>query len=221
MFELIRHLLVTIYNVRGLIEWGGTALVCGIVFVETGLFAGFFLPGDSLLVTAGIFAAAGQLRLAWLVALVPFCAVAGDQLGYFVGWKAGEALYRRPDSRFFKQRHLRDAHAFYEKRGALAIVLARFIPIARTFCPAVAGAARMPYRRFLGYDFCGGVLWVLVMVLGGFFLGTAVPNIEHEIHWVIAAVVVLSLVPPALHLLRQRRARVRQAAVLSRPQPEE
>lgn len=221
MGELIRHLIVTIYNVRGLIEWGGTALVCGIVFIETGLFAGFFLPGDSLLVTAGILAAAGHLDLAWLVALVPICAVAGDQLGYLVGWKAGEALYSRPDSRFFKQRHLRDAHEFYEKHGAMAIILARFIPIARTFCPPVAGAARMSYRRFLGYDCCGGVLWVLVMVLGGYFLGTAVPNIEHEIHWVIAAVVALSLVPPAVHLLRQRRARVSRAASLSRPQPEE
>lgn len=207
MVELIRHLIETIYNVRGLIEWGGIALVCAVIFMETGLFAGFFLPGDSLLVTAGIFAAAGHIELAWLVTLVPLCAVAGDQLGYFIGWRAGAALYSRPDSRFFKQRHLRDAHEFYERHGGKAIILARFIPIARTFCPAVAGAARMQYRRFFAYDVCGGVLWVMTTVLGGFFLGSLVPNIEHEIHWVIAAVVVVSMIPPVMHVLRQRRAR--------------
>ncbi len=207
MLEQLQQLIHTIYNVRGIIEWGGIVMVCGIIFIETGLFAGFFLPGDSLLVTAGIFAASGHIQLAWLVTLVPLCAVAGDQLGYLVGWKAGQALYSRPDSRFFKQRHLRDAHQFYERHGGKAIVLARFIPIVRTFCPAVAGAARMSYRRFLAYDVCGGVLWVLTTVLGGFFLGSVVPNVEHEIHWVILAVVVVSLMPPAIHLLRQRRAK--------------
>jgi membrane-associated protein len=217
--ELIRHLIETIYNVRGIIEWGGIVLVCGIIFVETGLFAGFFLPGDSLLVTAGIFAAAGHLKLAWLVTLVPLCAIAGDQLGYFIGWKAGQALYSRPDSRFFKQRHLRDAHDFYERHGGKAIILARFIPIARTFCPAVAGAARMSYRRFFAYDVCGGVLWVMTTVLGGYFLGTVIPNVEHEIHWVILVVVVVSLIPPVMHVLRQRRTKT--AGAVPDVQPEE
>ncbi len=219
MLELIHNLIQTIYNVRGLIEWGGMVMICGIIFIETGLFAGFFLPGDSLLITAGIFAAAGQLKLALLVGLVPICAVAGDQLGYFIGWKAGQTLYSRPDSRFFKQRHLRDAHEFYERHGGKAIILARFIPIARTFCPAVAGAARMKYRRFLAFDICGGVTWVLAMVLGGFFLGSVVPNIDKEIQWVIAVVVVVSLIPPALHLLRQRRAKA--AGAVPGVQPED
>lgn len=218
MLTFIHHLIQTIYNVRGLIQWGGTFLVCAVVFMETGLFAGFFLPGDSLLVTAGIFAASGHLRLAWLVALVPFCAIAGDQLGYFVGWKAGQALYGRPDSRFFKRRHLEEAHRFYERHGGKAIILARFVPIARTFCPAVAGAARMAYRKFLGYDVCGGALWVFTTVLGGYFLGSLVPNVDHEIHWVILIVVVLSLLPPAIHLLRQRRAR--PGAVLPGAEPD-
>jgi membrane-associated protein len=207
VLESLRQLIQTIYNVQGLIEWGGTILVCAVVFMETGLFAGFFLPGDSLLVTAGVFAAAGHLRLALLVGLVPLCAIAGDQLGYFVGWKAGQTLYSRPDSRLFKRRHLEEAHRFYEKHGGKAIILARFVPIARTFCPAVAGAARMAYRKFFAYDVCGGVLWVLTTVLGGYFLGSVVPNVEHEIHWVILIVVALSLMPPAIHLLRQRRAK--------------
>ena len=207
MDALIQHLIHLVYNVQGLIEWGGLFLVCTIVFVETGLFAGFFLPGDSLLVTAGIFAAAGHLRLIWLITLVPLCAVAGDQLGYLVGWRAGKALYHRPDSRFFKKRHLEEAHRFYEKHGVKAIILARFIPIARTFCPPVAGAARMVYRKFFAFDVCGGFLWVLTTVLGGYFLGSVVPNVSHEINWVIAVVIVVSLIPPAIHMLRQRRTK--------------
>jgi membrane-associated protein len=219
VLDSLRQLIETIYNVRGLIEWGGTFLVCAIVFMETGLFAGFFLPGDSLLVTAGILAASGELRLAWLVSLVPLCAIAGDQLGYFVGWKAGQSLYSRPNSRFFKHRHLEEAHAFYERHGGKAIILARFIPIARTFCPPVAGAARMAYRKFLAYDVCGGLLWVLTTILGGYFLGSVVPNVEHEIHWVILVVVVVSLLPPAFHILRERRART--AGPLPGVEPEE
>jgi membrane-associated protein len=211
VLDSLRQLIETIYNVRGLIEWGGTFLVCAIVFMETGLFAGFFLPGDSLLVTAGIFAASGELRLAWLISLVPLCAIAGDQLGYLVGWKAGQSLYSRPNSRFFKHRHLEEAHAFYERHGGKAIILARFIPIARTFCPPVAGAARMAYLKFFAYDVCGGLLWVLTTILGGYFLGSVVPNVEHEIHWVILVVVVVSLLPPAFHILRERRARAASA----------
>src|ERR1700691_2892744 len=107
--EAIRHLLAHLYDVRGLIEWGGTLLVCMIVFIETGMFVGFFLPGDSLLVTAGVFAGAGQLKLAWLLSAVTVCAIAGDQLGYLIGWRAGKSLYQREDSRFFKKSHLKRA----------------------------------------------------------------------------------------------------------------
>src|SRR5277367_360229 len=114
MIEFLRHLLTQLYDVRGLVEWGGTLLVCVIVFVETGMFVGFLLPGDSLLVTAGVFAGAGHMKLAELLSLVTLCAIAGDQLGYFVGRKAGESLYRRQDSRFFKKKHLERAHEFYE-----------------------------------------------------------------------------------------------------------
>ncbi|HEV2388923.1 MAG TPA: VTT domain-containing protein [Candidatus Acidoferrales bacterium] len=211
MIESIRHLLEFIYNVRGLVEWGGTVLVCAIVFAETGLFAGFFLPGDSLLVTAGIFAASGQVRIALLATLAPLCAIAGDQLGYLIGWKAGGALYRRPDGRFFKRRHLEEAHAFYEKHGPKAIILARFIPIVRTFCPPVAGAARMAYRKYLAYDILGGLLWTLSTLLGGYYLARRFPDIDRYIHWVIAVVVLLSLAPAAIHLLQRRRAKGSEA----------
>jgi len=206
MVDAVRHLLAQLYNVRGLIEWGGTALVCLIVFVETGMFVGFFLPGDSLLVTAGVFAGAGHLRLASLLSLVTLCAIAGDQLGYFIGFRAGQSLYRREDSRFFKKKHLEEAHAFYEEYGGKTVILARFIPIIRTFCPPVAGAAKMSYRRYLLYDICGGFLWVWGMVLLGYTLGRTVPNVDKKIHYIIAAVIVVSFLPAAWHAW-QRRSR--------------
>jgi membrane-associated protein len=192
-------------DVRGLIQLGGLLLICTIVFVETGLFVGFFLPGDSLLVTAGVFAAAGDLNVVALLVAASLCAVAGDQLGYWIGRRAGRALYSRPDSRFFKRKHLERAHAFYEKYGAKTIVLARFVPIVRTFAPAVAGAAEMHYRRFVTYNILGGLLWVCSTVLLGFFLGRAVPNIERHIHIVIAIVIFLSILPGLIELYRSRQ----------------
>jgi membrane-associated protein len=202
--ELIRDFLHRLFDVQGLIAWGGVAMVCMIVFAETGLFVGFFLPGDSLLVTAGVFAAAGQIKLSWLLGLVTLCAIAGDQLGYLIGYKAGAALYERPDSRFFKRKYLQRAHEFYEKHGASTIILARFVPIVRTFCPPVAGAARMSYPRYLAYDIAGGFLWVWGMVLLGHTLGRTIPNIDKKIHYVIAAVVVASLIPAAISAWRAR-----------------
>ncbi|HXQ25846.1 MAG TPA: VTT domain-containing protein [Candidatus Acidoferrales bacterium] len=207
MIEMLQHLLARVYDVRGLIEWGGTVLVCSIVFVETGMFAGFFLPGDSLLVTAGVFAAAGHLKLAELLSLVTVCAIAGDQVGYFIGWRAGATLYRRPDSRFFKKRHLERAHEFYERYGGKTVIFARFIPIIRTFCAPVAGAAKMRYARYLAYDICGGFLWVWSMVLVGYTLGRTVPNVEKRIHYIIAAVIVLSLVPAAYHAWKSQSSK--------------
>ena len=207
MVESLQHLLAQVYDVRGLIESGGTALVCVVVFIETGMFVGFFLPGDSLLVTAGVFAAAGNLKLAWLLVPVTLCAIAGDQLGYLIGWKAGDALYRREDSRFFKKRHLERAHEFYQKYGGKTIILARFVPIIRTFCPPVAGAARMSYARYLTYDIFGGLLWVWSMVLVGYTLGRTVPHVEKRIHYIIAAVIVLSLIPAGYHALKARHPR--------------
>jgi membrane-associated protein len=196
--EIVRNFLHHLLDVRGLIEWGGVAMVCAVVFAETGLFVGFFLPGDSLLVTAGVFAAAGQIKLFWLLGLVTLCAIAGDQLGYFIGYKAGAALYEREDSRFFKKSYLMRAHEFYEKHGARTIILARFIPIVRTFCPPVTGAAKMSYPRYLAYDIFGGFLWVWSMVLLGYTLGRSVPNIDKRIHYIIAGVIVVSLIPAAI-----------------------
>ena len=176
MIDLIKSAYHSLTDVQALIQWGGTFLVCSIIFTETGLLVGFFLPGDSLLVTAGIFAAAGHLSLATLLTLGSVCAIAGDQLGYLIGRVTGQALYRREDSLFFKKRHLERAHDFYERYGGKTIILARYVPIIRTFVPAVAGAASMKYRRFFLYDVFGGILWVCSMVLLGYSLGSAVPD---------------------------------------------
>lgn len=209
MLESIRHLLHSIYDVEGLIRAAGPwapHFVCLIVFVETGFFVGFFLPGDSLLVTAGVFAATGVVPLKWMLLPVMFCAIAGDQIAYWIGRAAGAALYRREDSLFFRKRHLQQAHEFYEKYGGKTVILARFVPIIRTFCPPVAGAAQMPYARYLAYDIFGGIFWVGSMILGGYFLGRSIPNISQRIHYVIAAVVFLSLVPAMISFWRARHA---------------
>jgi len=204
MIGSFEHLFHFLFNVQGLIEWGGTLLVCVIVFIETGFFVGFFLPGDSLLVTAGVFAATGNLHLTELLLLVPLCAIVGDQIGYWIGRKAGQALYRREDSLVFRKRHLERAHQFYEKYGGKTVILARFVPIVRTFCPPVAGAAMMPYGRYLAFDVAGGIVWGGSMILGGYFLGSVIPDIGDRIHYVIGAVIALSLLPPVISVLRAR-----------------
>jgi len=206
LLEYIRHLLHSIYDVEGIIRTGGPLLVCVIIFIETGFFVGFFLPGDSLLVAAGVFSAAGVIPLRWILIPGMLCAIVGDQIGYWIGRAAGSALYRREDSVFFHKRHLQRAHDFYETYGGKTVILARFIPIIRTFCPPVAGAAQMPYYRYLIYDIFGGTFWVGSMILGGYSLGRSVPNISQRIHYVIAIVIFLSLLPAIISALRARRS---------------
>ena len=208
MLESILHFLRSLYNpdgLRELIRWGGPPLVCLIIFVETGLFVGFFLPGDSLLVTAGIFAGQNVIPLRWLLVPGILCAIVGDQLGYWIGRSAGQALYRRQDSLFFRQSHLRRAHEFYEKYGGRAVILARFVPIVRTFCPPVAGAAMMRYSTYLLYDIVGGTVWISSMLLGGYIAGARIPNISHYLHYIIATIIFLSILPPIIGILRSHQ----------------
>lgn len=213
MLESLIHFLHMLFDPEGLkelIRTGGAPLICGIVFVETGFFVGFFLPGDSLLVTAGIFAAVAAvplpaLLLHWLFPVI-LCAIVGDQIGYWIGRSAGAALYKREDSFFFRRSHLQRAHDFYEKYGGRAVILARFVPIVRTFCPPVAGAARMPYARYLSFDIFGGMFWVGAMILGGYTLGRSVPNIGKYIHVVIAVVVLVSVLPAVIGILKSSKA---------------
>jgi len=212
VLESLFHFIRSLFDPEGLkelIRTGGPALICGIVFVETGFFVGFFLPGGSLLITAGIFAAAAGVPLSallvhWLLPVI-LCAIVGDQLGYWIGRSAGATLYKREDSLFFRKSNLQRAHDFYEKYGGRAVILARFAPIVRTFCPPVAGAAKMPYSKYLLFDICGGIFWVSATILGGFTLGHSIPNIGKYIHVVIAVVVVLSLLPAVIGILKSRK----------------
>ncbi len=204
MLDLIQEFFRTVYNVPELIRLGGLVGLIAIVFAETGLMVGFFLPGDSLLVTAGLFAARGDLDIVWLNLSLIAAAIVGDAVGYWIGRRAGQALYSRPNSLLFRREHLLRTHAFYERHGGKTIVIARFMPIVRTFAPVVAGAAEMTYRRFAIFNIVGGILWVTSMTLTGYFLGLSVPDIDRHLHLLVAAVIGLSLLPAVIAWLKAR-----------------
>jgi membrane-associated protein len=204
VLDWIQEFFRTVYNVPELIRIGGMAGLVLIVFAETGLMVGFFLPGDSLLVTAGLFAARGDLDIVWLNLALIAAAVAGDATGYWIGHRAGRTLYSRPNSFFFRREHLIRTHAFYEKHGGKTIVIARFVPIVRTFAPVVAGAASMTYRQFAIYNLMGGIGWVASMTLTGYFLARVIPDVDKHLHLVVAVVIFLSLLPGIVAWLRER-----------------
>ncbi len=195
-----------LYHFDDLIRWGGHVVLVAIVFAETGIMAGFFLPGDSLLVTAGLLASAGLLNVWVLLLELTLAAVFGDSLNYFVGRKIGPKLFVRDDSWLFNKNHLLRTQRFYEKYGAKTIVLARFVPIIRTFAPAVAGVGQMTYRRFVFFNIAGGIAWVFAMVLLGYFLGRSVPNIDRYVHKIIVVVILVSFIPIVLEYFKSGRA---------------
>jgi membrane-associated protein len=209
--ETLRNWFHFITDVRGLVQWGGYVALSIIVFTETGLMIGFFLPGDSLLVTAGLFAAKGDLNIFLLNGLLMACAVAGDATGYFIGKKLGPALFRREDSLLFKKKHLIATHEFYERHGGKTIIIARFVPIVRTFAPVVAGMGNMGYRRFALFNIIGGVSWVFSMTMLGYLLVTMFPATEKHIEKVIIIVILVSLLPGVIEWLRAR-SRAKKAA---------
>lgn len=193
--EWIKEFFDYIYDVQNLIRTVGYVGLFGIIFAETGLLAGFFLPGDSLLVTAGLFAAKGDLDIYLLNLLLIPAAIIGDAVGYWIGHKSGPLLFKKEQSFFFRKDYLIKTKNFYDKYGGITIVLARFMPIIRTFAPTVAGIAQMRYIDFFKYNVFGGILWVLSMTLTGYFLGSVIPNIEKHIEKVIVIVVLLSISP--------------------------
>lgn len=203
--ETLLDLWAQVPSAEAIIRWGGVIALITIVFAETGLLVGFFLPGDSLLVTAGLFAARGDLNVVVLLVSLSIAAIVGDAVGYAIGRRLGPKLFKKEDSLLFKRKHLVKAHEFYERYGGKTIVIARFVPIIRTFAPTVAGAAEMTYSKFAAYNVFGGLLWVFSMVLGGYALGSVVPNIDKYIHYVIVIVVFLSLLPPFIEWWRERR----------------
>ena len=194
----------------------GYVVLFGVVFAETGLAMGFFLPGDSLLVVAGIFAARGDLNVFILLSSLFVAAVLGDAVGFWSGAKLGPRLFTRQKSLLFRPSHLEKAQGFYEKYGGKTIIIARFVPIVRTFAPIVAGAARMPYRQFVLFNLLGGFLWVFSMILSGYFLGNLLRDkfgisLDEHIEWVVIIVVALSLLPPVIEYLKSRRAKAKAA----------
>jgi membrane-associated protein len=204
-------------NLEQIVHTFGYAGLFGIIFAESGLFFGFFLPGDSLLLTAGLLAsridpATGQpiLNVLILLPLLAFAAILGDNVGYWFGNKTGPRIFNRENSRFFKKKNLIAAHEFYKKHGGKTIVLARFMPFIRTFAPIVAGAVDMEYRRFVFFNFFGGLFWVMLMTLVGFFLGKAAADVAPEtvdryFLILVLAVIFISALPAMIHLWRDNR----------------
>ena len=204
MIEIIAAL-PQLPTLEEIIRWGGYVILIAIIYSETGLLLGFFLPGDSLLVTAGLFAARGDLNIVFLNLFLWGAAIAGNSTGYAIGRKAGTALYNRPQSRFFRRDHLIKTHEFYEKYGGITIMISAFMPFARTFCPVVAGIAKMEYRKFIFFNIAGAVVWVSSMTLVGYFLGRSIPGIEKHIEYVIIIIIALSVLPLGIKFLQHRR----------------
>jgi membrane-associated protein len=190
-----------------LIRTFGTIGILAIVFIESGLLVGFFLPGDSLLFTAGLLSASGVLPDIWiLVTLIPIAAIAGDQVGYAIGKKFGPPLFNRPDSRFFRREYVDKSAAFFEKHGPKTVVIARFVPIVRTFVPVMAGTSRMRYRTFVTYNVIGGLVWGSGVTLLGYYLGQ-IEFVKSNIEPILLLIVAISVVPVFVELFRQTRTR--------------
>ncbi|TMA83175.1 MAG: DedA family protein [Deltaproteobacteria bacterium] len=205
MIESIANALHQIYDVEGIVRWGGLVMLTTIIFAETGLLIGFFLPGDLLLVTAGLLASPGQrlMNIGAMAVILPIAAIAGNSCGYYVGKATGPRLFRREDSLLFNKKHLYRAHAFYEKHGGKTLVLARFMPIVRTFVPVVAGMAAMDFATFTLYNVIGGVLWILSMLFLGYFIGD-IPWVRQNVEKVILIVIFLSILPGIIEYVRSR-----------------
>jgi membrane-associated protein len=199
--ERLIHLLSVVFT-----GWLGYALLAGIVFAETGLLVGLFLPGDSLLFTVGVVAGAGDLDIVRIGALLAFASVAGDQSGYFLGFRTGPRVFSRPDSRLFKREYVTRTMQFYERHGGKTLIYAKFVPVVRTFAPFMAGVGRMRYVRFLSFNVFGGMGWVLSMTAAGYFLG-GVPFVRRNFEKVVLGIVLISVAPLVIQFVQAHRAR--------------
>jgi len=195
------------FDTQALIASGGILIVAAIVFAESGLLIGFFLPGDTLLFSAGLIAAQGTISLPLLLVAVIAAAIIGDNVGYSIGRRAGPRLFKKEDGILFHKDHLMRAERFYEDHGGKTVTLARFVPVIRTFAPMVAGAGKMPRRRFMFYNVIGAVVWGGGVTLLGYWLGTKIPGLDHYIEYVLIGVIFLSLGLSFLHVLREPKAR--------------
>lgn len=209
MFTTIVHSLLSLDQTLSLLaaEYGAWlyAILFAVIFAETGLVVLPFLPGDSLLFVAGTVAASAALDVHLLVALLIVAAILGDSVNYAIGRSIGPKVFSRPDSRWFRQEHLKRTQAFYDRYGAITIIIGRFVPIVRTFAPFLAGVAQMPYRRFLAYNVIGGILWISSLVYAGYVFGN-IPWVKENLTLIVIAIVVVSLIPAVTTFLQERRA---------------
>lgn len=209
--EIFKEFFSNLYHFEHLIRWGGYTVLIIIVFAETGLLAGFFLPGDSLLVTAGLVAAIdGSVNIGYLILFLSIAAILGDSTGYWIGHQFGPKIFNREDSLLFHKKNVERTKKFYEKYGAKTIVIARFVPIVRTFAPTVAGVGAMEYKKFILYNVAGGIGWVASMTLVGYFLGNSIPNIDKKIHVVILIVIFVSLIPIFIEFYSSHREKKKE-----------
>jgi membrane-associated protein len=195
------------FDLISIIKVGGYLAVGGIVFAESGLLVGFFLPGDSLLFTAGFLASQGYLNIVALIIVTFVAAVVGDTVGYLFGKKVGPKIFTRDESIFFDKQHIARAQKFYDAHGGKAVTLARFMPVVRTFAPIVAGVGQMPYRSFVFYNVLGALLWAVGLPLIGFFAGSYIPNVDKYLMPIIAGILLLSVSPAIVHLIRHKQDR--------------
>jgi membrane-associated protein len=201
------HSLFSSEGLRQIITGGGVPLMCLIIFAETGLLIGFFLPGDTLLFLAGSLSATGEMQISivLLIIFLTISAIIGNSIGYFIGTRAGKKLFERPNSRFFNRDHLIKTHNFYEKYGSITMVLARFIPIVRTFAPVVAGTVEMNKKQFTLYNIIGAVLWIGGITVLGYFLGKTFPDIIKYLQVAVVGVVIISLMLPVIGWIRSKK----------------
>jgi membrane-associated protein len=195
------------FDVEHLIQSGGILIISLIVFAESGLLIGFFLPGDTLLFGAGLAASQGELSLPLLILCVVVAAIVGDNVGYSIGRRMGRRIFNKKDGMLFRHEYIEKSEKFYEKHGGKTIIIARFTPIVRTFAPVVAGAGKMPRQRFMAFNVIGGILWGAGMPLLGYFVGNRIPGLDKYIEYVILGVVVLSLLLAVSHIFREKRTR--------------
>jgi membrane-associated protein len=195
------------FDLVGIIKTAGYAGLFGIIFAESGLLIGFFLPGDSLLFTAGFLASQGLLHIWVLIPLLFAAAVIGDNVGYAFGRRVGPKVFNRPNSLFFQKTYIARAQHFFEQHGGKTIILARFVPIVRTFTPVLAGVGNMHYRTFVGYNIIGGFLWTAGLSLLGYYLGKSIPNVDHYLLPIVAIIIIISLLPSGIHVARDKTFR--------------
>ena len=195
------------FDVTQIVQTGGLLLIALIIFAESGMMVGFFFPGDTLLLSAGILAAAGQLSIVWAIIVIALAAIAGDNTGYHIGRKLGPRLFKKKDGVIFRHDYIMKAESFYEKYGTKTMLIAHFVPIVRSFAPVTAGAGKMNYKQFVIFDAIGDIVWAISITLFGYFVGSKIPGIQKYIEPLLLGIVLVTLVPTVYHALKDPKIR--------------